>query len=650
MLQRLNKILRGRPKGQAAVFVLALLGVVLVCTVFLYKSGRITSEKMQLQNAADAAAYSAMTLEARSLNFAAYTNRAMVGNEVGIGQMVGLLSWTDQLTQAEEYGNAYVAIIEPAGDAIAALLIETVGGAAVVEAATQIIVSTIETISGVMTAVGDVMEAFLDMVAGPAIKGLSLVNKVYSTSQMVYHAATYGEVVKSLYQNLEDNTEGTSFNRSDILNDDQGGARLSDLGIIALVGHVPSFWSGYTQIYTSPTSAAKRKKKDEEKKQKEEEKKRKKEEERKKKGKEQTDKEKEKEKKKDEQKKKKDKKKKEKQKKKDAAKKTGMGRMAATVREGRDPFTSGDRDENTNRDWAIELDLDVSVTIPIIKVKVGGEFVLGAESLGASELIYTDGFAWSGTDTSVLGTRLKVFGHWFSLPGAPFGSGAFQAPESLEATLLPQNLLFSPYTKFGSRSPEAYGGAGNTEHYLAWPDTVKDMEENIVPDNPYMGLQPYRDMASMEAPKPGGGIVPFQAPYFMVGVIRTLKDIDTSGPQFGGNLNLTNYVSDTNVDRLGAIARAELYFMRPEHPDYFARKDGHTEKPNVFSPFWQARLVDTSDLQRFTALALQQRVLWLTEDEKKFIGGGVLDDVLKIVDEVLEGLADIVDRVLRLFL
>ncbi|MEA3465617.1 MAG: pilus assembly protein TadG-related protein [Thermodesulfobacteriota bacterium] len=599
MLKRPNILPRKRQSGQAAVFVLVLLGVVLVCTVFLYKSGRITSEKMQLQNAADAAAYSAMTLEARSLNFAAYTNRAMVGNEVGIGQMVGLLSWADQLTTTEEGANLCVPLIEAAGAALAAALAPTIGGSFLVEAATQIIVTTIETMAGVLTAVGVAMEAFLDVVAEPVIKGLSLVNKVYSTSQMVYHAATYGEVVKSLYQNLEDNTEGTSFKRSDILNNDQGGAHLSDLGIIALVGHVPSFWSGYTKTYSSPTSAAKRKKKD-------------------------------------------------------AANKAGMGRMAATVREGRDPFTSGDKGENTNRDWALELDLKMYVTINLLlfDITLGAEYVLGAEGCGASELRYTDGFAWSAADTTMLVSKLKIFGKWYPFPGElPFGWGASQAPESLEATLLPQNILPSvPEKIYGHRNPEVYGGAGSKPHLSAWPFAILEMEKNIVPAKNYMGLQPYRDMASMQAPKPGGSKVPFQAPYFMVGVIRTLKDIDTSGPQFGGQLNLTNYASDTNVDRLGAIARAELYFMRPEHPDYFARKNRKVEKPNVFSPFWQARLVDTTDLQRFTALALQQRVLWLTQDEKKFIGGGVLDDILKIVDEVLEGLADIVDRVLRLFL
>ena len=89
--------------GQASVFVIALIGIVLVSTIFLYQSGRLTSEKMQLQNAADAAAFGASTLEARSLNFAAYTNRAMVANEVAVGQMVGMLSFVDELKTTGEY-------------------------------------------------------------------------------------------------------------------------------------------------------------------------------------------------------------------------------------------------------------------------------------------------------------------------------------------------------------------------------------------------------------------------------------------------------------------------------------------------------------------------------------------------------------------
>ncbi|MDD2557001.1 MAG: pilus assembly protein TadG-related protein [Desulfuromonadaceae bacterium] len=601
MFEHCRQAVRSNQKGQAAVFVLALLGVVLLCTVFLYKSGRITSEKMQLQNAADAAAYSAIVLEARSLNFAAYTNRAMVGNEVGVGQMVGLLSWADQLSQAQEYANIYVPVIESIGAALAIALIPTIGGPLIVEAATSVIVATLETIAGVLTTVGEAMGAFLGKVTGPVITGLSLVNKVYSTSQVVYHGATYGAVVKSLYQNLEDNTEGTQFNRNDILGGNLGGARPSDLGIIALVGHVPSFWKGYTQTYSSPTSAAKNKK----------------------------------------------------QKEKDQVQKDGMGRFAATVRDARDPFSSGDRDKSTNRNWNLGLGLELSVTVPIINVEIGGEYFLGGESYGASELRETDGYVWSAIDTTVLGSKLKIFGKWFPFPAVfPFGSGAYQAPPSGKSALSSGDVLPSVPEKltYGHRSQEAYGGAGDSSHLVAWPKAITQMKKNVVSGNPYSGLKPYRDMASMELPKPGGGLIPFEAPFFMVGVTRTFKDIDSKGPQFAAGLDLTQYPGDTKVDCIAAIARAELYFMRPEHPGYFARKDGRRENPNVFSPFWQARLVDSSDRQRFMALALQQNVLWLAEDEKKLIGGGVLDDVLKLMNQVLEGLADVVDRVLRMFL
>ena len=91
---------------------LALIGIVLISTIFLYQSGRLTSEKMQLQNAADAAAFGASTLEARSLNFAAYTNRAMVANEVAVGQMVGILSFADELKTTGEYLDTYAGILE----------------------------------------------------------------------------------------------------------------------------------------------------------------------------------------------------------------------------------------------------------------------------------------------------------------------------------------------------------------------------------------------------------------------------------------------------------------------------------------------------------------------------------------------------------
>lgn len=69
-------------RGQSAIFVLLFLGILLISLNYLYKQGRITPDKMELQNAADAISYGISLTAARDLNFAAYLNRAMVGNEV----------------------------------------------------------------------------------------------------------------------------------------------------------------------------------------------------------------------------------------------------------------------------------------------------------------------------------------------------------------------------------------------------------------------------------------------------------------------------------------------------------------------------------------------------------------------------------------
>ena len=67
--------------------------VLVLAALSLFRTGRLTSDKMELQNAADALAFSISTVEARDLNFAAYTNRAIVANEVAIGQAIGMASW-----------------------------------------------------------------------------------------------------------------------------------------------------------------------------------------------------------------------------------------------------------------------------------------------------------------------------------------------------------------------------------------------------------------------------------------------------------------------------------------------------------------------------------------------------------------------------
>ena len=82
-----------RQRGQALPLGLAMILVGVLGALVLYNTGRTASDKARLANAADAAAYSGLLWQARALNFQAYTNRAMVANQVSIAQAVSISSW-----------------------------------------------------------------------------------------------------------------------------------------------------------------------------------------------------------------------------------------------------------------------------------------------------------------------------------------------------------------------------------------------------------------------------------------------------------------------------------------------------------------------------------------------------------------------------
>jgi len=82
-----------RQRGQALIYGLFFIVTGLAALFFLFNTGQLSSEKTKLVNTADAVAYSAGVMHARALNFDAYTNRALMANEVMIAQMVSLSSW-----------------------------------------------------------------------------------------------------------------------------------------------------------------------------------------------------------------------------------------------------------------------------------------------------------------------------------------------------------------------------------------------------------------------------------------------------------------------------------------------------------------------------------------------------------------------------
>ncbi|WP_189575726.1 Tad domain-containing protein [Marinobacter zhanjiangensis] len=73
-----------RQHGSVLVYCLGLLVILSLSVGYSYNASRISSEKTRLQNTADAASYSVAAVEARDLNFKAYTNRAMVANQVAL--------------------------------------------------------------------------------------------------------------------------------------------------------------------------------------------------------------------------------------------------------------------------------------------------------------------------------------------------------------------------------------------------------------------------------------------------------------------------------------------------------------------------------------------------------------------------------------
>lgn len=89
-----------KQRGQSMVLVMLFTSVTLLSIVLLYNTGQLSREKMELQNAADALAYSDAVLEARALNFIAYTNRAKVANEVFIGQLTAFETWGKRYEEA----------------------------------------------------------------------------------------------------------------------------------------------------------------------------------------------------------------------------------------------------------------------------------------------------------------------------------------------------------------------------------------------------------------------------------------------------------------------------------------------------------------------------------------------------------------------
>lgn len=579
--------------GQAMVFVVLFLGVVTLSLVFLYKAGKITSEKMQLQNAADAAAYSVSITEARDLNFMAYTNRAMVANEVAIGQLVGMASWA---THWESFG-AYLL-------AYHRLFVAPLVGAASLGTATAPVETVFQTVSRVGFQVpGKFFYRVFKVIGNIGATVLTNINKVYGAVQTGYHYASILYGISAYIDVVEDNAPN---------------AKISDFGMMALIAHTLTYTDiipGYDSFIKTykPTKAEMAE------------------------GFERF-----------------------------AAVVNGSKDEFSRHRGWTLPLEIPPIFP-INLDYTGPDRFEIDIGIGDLFLELLFQFELNLEREGASEFRYVgdtargDKFNWSAADTTELALTfafeieagfepvvgptisggiaigladgeargaltLPVVGEVFdiTLPfptGAPFSSGSAQIGKTkLNAT----NLVGVSTDSYGN-SPSNRASWTIGVPFIPSPGpvfvapsvpvvtlTMPTTQRRV--NRSYRGLAMYNDNILKNNP---WGI---EAPYFLAGVViddedvyrdtAPLKTVGTNA--FPGSLiNDTNYfyLDDSQIadQELGAIAKSEVYFSRPLDLAYFSRADDAEEYGSAFNPYWQARLVQTTNADRVLSIALQQK-------------------------------------------
>jgi hypothetical protein len=104
-----------REGGQALALLLLLMASLVAAFLLVFDAGQLVAAKMRLIGASDAAAYSAAQWQARSLNYEAYLNRAMVANEVAIAQSVSLRSWSGYMARLLQNSANVATLVPPVG-------------------------------------------------------------------------------------------------------------------------------------------------------------------------------------------------------------------------------------------------------------------------------------------------------------------------------------------------------------------------------------------------------------------------------------------------------------------------------------------------------------------------------------------------------
>ncbi len=587
-----------KQSGQSAVLVILFSLILLTSTFAMFKAGKLTTNKMQLQNAADAAVYSMSVIESRDLNFASYMNRGIVANEVAIGQFVGLASWAYHFKSFADYVDTYDKFV------LSPITLGT---------STPIVTA----VTGPWRGAGQSAITVMSKLANVATLVFHNINKIYGYSELGYHTVSVISAAGVIDDVITENGPP--------------GTKVSDFGIISLIAHVATygvlpnlpgeqFATGYLPGSRMDVDDF-------------------------------------------------------------GNDDSGYARLAALIRDSRDPFTMARGWELRPPGFPLEIELHPSfgIDIGVASVSFGFDFELtfdlSLERKGGSELRFvlpdsgniTAGqhANWSSADATGLFVFIDFFFRaWAEACVAILGcadisiGGSFEfgdSKASLVLHVLGQDITIVPeipfptsapfgsgFAEVGKNSPNnlglddmalaSLGGVVETERYgeaannmLAWtspgPGPIPPVGIGFAGAPPYesiLGSRVNKSYAGLPAYVDTTGKGPFLdigAPYILLGLVQDESDYDTyykndgtveNSQEPAGRLRLNESLAD---DELAVLAKSEVYFARPTDAlaSHFHRGDDLGETGSAFNPYWQARLVDTSYADRTLALAIQQK-------------------------------------------
>ncbi|KGM56732.1 hypothetical protein N799_02255 [Lysobacter arseniciresistens ZS79] len=441
--------------------------VLAVGTVLLFNTGQVVHRKVQLTNAADAAAYSVAVQQARAWNFAAYMNRGRVANEVAVAQFVSIYSWINHLNQAAFNLKTLfdaLSLIPFPPVAIPARFLAT--GFKVADQGLKAARRTAQPlIQGAITLL-DELNGFY---AGAAALAITFASK----AEAMHIAST-------------------------VLKGNVDRARLSTLGAGVLVGQLVESQNRFLDFHRLPRRGQSE----------------------------------------------------------------AFNRYRNVVMQSRDEFS-----------WNRSQSLG---------------FAIKFATYGGTDMVEYD--RWAAMDTM----QLKIdFPSWLGMDDIdiPAGWGGAQAVSSYRRQrFLPGfNRNRGWRSPFDNRRHGIYGGMNPRD--LVTRSASGDPNVRVHGGQPkgayftgYNGLRDYHDLKKDKKGTYGNG------PVFTVEATVDMREARTSNTVglASGRMALRERTA-----RISALASAEVYFERPVTLDMFRRHDGLREWGSLFSPYWQARLVET---------------------------------------------------------